>query len=86
MAALQAAIMENERTVLPPTFTQNVSQMNSGVPVIKGNTDIPVGKAVENPGYTTREPNKLSGKQIRSLVNSISGPTKKGKGRSVFSY
>ena len=55
MAALQAAIMENERTVLPPTFTQNVSQMEGGVPVIKGMTDVPVGKEVANPGYKSKE-------------------------------
>ena len=55
MAALNAAIMENERSNLNPSFTQNVSQMEGGVPVIKGQTNIPVGKAVENPGYTTNK-------------------------------
>ena len=48
MSLLSAALADNERTVLSPTYTQNVKQTNGSVPVIKGDTDIPIGQNVGN--------------------------------------
>lgn len=53
MSLLSAAIEDNTQKRLPPAYEQNVSQREGSVPVIKGQTDVPVGKAVENPGYTS---------------------------------
>ena len=48
MSLLSAALADNERTVLPPTYTQNIKQTNGSVPVIFGQTDIPIGQNVGN--------------------------------------
>ncbi len=46
MIPLNAAIYDNFKTVLPPAYQKNVSQMNGKVPVINGMNDIPVGQNV----------------------------------------